>query len=258
LDLATIIGLLAGSGLILLGNILEGGHTGSLMQMTAFMIVTGGTLGAVMVGAPMADLKRSMKHIKYCFKPPVMPVEETINLIVGMARVARKDGLLALERNLAEIEDPFMKRYLMQIIDGIESEMLKDAMETEIYLGEESIKVSAKIWEGAGGFSPTIGIIGAVLGLIHTMQNLSDPSKVGAGIAVAFVATVYGVGFANLWFMPFGNKLKRLAQIEATNREMVMEGLLALQAGHNPKVIEDKLRIYATDSGKKDKKKDGE
>jgi chemotaxis protein MotA len=258
LDLATIIGLIAGHALILLGNILEGGHTGSLMQFTAFLIVSGGTLGAVMVGAPMADLKRSMVHVKYCFKPPKMAVEETIELIVGMARIARKDGLLALERNLAEVEDPFMKRYLMQIIDGIEVEMLKSAMETEIFLGEEEMKASAKIWEGAGGFSPTIGIIGAVLGLIHTMQNLSDPSKVGTGIAVAFVATVYGVGFANLIFMPFGNKLKRLAQLEAQNREMVMEGLLALQAGHNPKVIEDKLRIYSSDSGGKDKKKEEE
>jgi chemotaxis protein MotA len=148
-----------------------------------------------------------------------------------------------------------MKRYLMQIIDGIESDLLKDAMETEIDIKESEMKTSGKIWEGAGGYSPTIGIIGAVLGLIHTMQNLSDPSKVGAGIAVAFVATVYGVGAANLWFMPIGTKLKRQAEIEASYRYMIMEGLLALQAGHNPKVIEDKLMIYAPDSGAKDEKK---
>ena len=258
MDLANILGLLTGTGLILIGNVLEGGHTSSLMQMTAFVIVGGGTLGAVMVCYPGRDLKKSVSDLKLCFKPPKMPVEETIELIVGMARVARKDGLLALERNLADIHDPFMKRYLMQIIDGIESDMLKDAMETEIFLAEEDLKISSKVWEGAGGFSPTIGIIGAVLGLIHTMQNLADPSKVGAGIAVAFVATVYGVGFANLFFMPWGTKIKRVAQLQATYRDMIMVGLLALQAGHNPKVIEDKLRIYVMDGGGKEDKKEEE
>ena len=255
MELSTVLGLIIAFVGMLGGNHLEGGSIGSLIQGPAAVIVLGGTFGAVMVAYPMADLIKAVKAIKLTFVKQKDDNEKVIEDIVAMARIARKDGLLALERNLEEVQDPFMKKYLQQIIDGIEPEMLKDQMETEIDLAEEELKTCGKVLEAGGGFAPTIGIIGAVLGLILVMQNLSDPSKLGGGIAVAFVATVYGLIVANVFCLPMGTKLKRLAETQMISFMVIMDGLLALQAGHNPKVIEDKLRIYLHDKKPKETEK---
>jgi len=251
-EIATILGILIGLGGILGGNAVEGGTIDSLVQGPAAIIIAGGTFGAMLVSFPMPVFNKAMKNAYLCFKPPRIEVDQIIDDIVAMARIARKDGLLALERNLEEVQDPFMKKYLQQIIDGIEADLLQDQMETQIFLETERTKLTAKVWEGGGGYAPTIGIIGAVLGLILVMANLSDPSKLGGGIAVAFVATVYGLVLANLFMIPMGTKIKIFAEARENAYTMIMEGLLALQAGHNPKVIEDKLRIYADKEVKKD------
>ncbi len=250
MDLTTIIGIILGFGAILGGQALEGGHISSLIQGPAFIIVIGGTIGAVTVGFTGADLKLAIRDLIISFKPPKVDNSQIIKEIVEMAKVARKDGLLALEKNLETVSNPFMKRYLQQIIDGLEPEMVREHMETEIYLEEEEAGIGAKVFEAGGGYAPTVGIIGAVLGLIHVMQNLDDPSKLGGGIAVAFVATVYGVSFANLLCLPIANKLKRRVSEKMIAYTVITEGLLALQAGHNPKVIEEKLQIFLSEKQK--------
>lgn len=255
MEISTLLGFLIAFGGMLGGNALEGGSLQSLVQGPAAVIVIGGTLGAMFVSYSMSDMIKAMKSIKLTFIKPKDDNEKVIEDIVAMARIARKDGLLALERNLEEVQDPFMKKYLQQIIDGIEPDMLKDQMETEIDLVEEELKICGKVLESGGGYAPTIGIIGAVLGLILVMQNLSDPSKLGGGIAVAFVATVYGLVIANVFLLPMGTKIKRLSETKMIAFMVIMEGLLALQAGHNPKVIEDKLRIYLHDKGPKEEDK---
>jgi chemotaxis protein MotA len=165
--------------------------------------------------------------------------------IIDLAAVARRDGVLALEQKLATITDPFLKRAVGFIVDGVDATVARDALETEINHNYEEGVVQAKVWESAGGYAPTVGILGAVLGLIHVMENLADPSKLGSGIATAFVATVYGVGASNLLFLPVANKIKRKLVIERELQTMVAEGILSIQAGLNPRVLEEKLRAYA-------------
>ena len=168
-----------------------------------------------------------------------------IQQIVDLAGVARRDGVLALEQRLASIKDPFLKRAVGFLVDGVDSAVARDALETEIHAEFEEGTVGAKVWEAAGGFAPTVGILGAVLGLIHVMENLSDPSKLGGGIAVAFVATVYGVGLANLIFLPVATKIKRKLGLEKERKMLIAEGVLSIQAGLNPRVLEEKLRAYS-------------
>jgi chemotaxis protein MotA len=165
--------------------------------------------------------------------------------IVALAGVARRDGVLALEQRLGEIKDPFLKRAVGFLVDGVDAAVARDTLETEINAVYEEGVVGAKVFESAGGFSPTVGILGAVLGLIHTMENLSDPSKLGGGIATAFVATVYGVGSANLLFLPLANKIKRKLVLERERQTLIAEGVLSILAGLNPRVLEEKLRSYA-------------
>jgi chemotaxis protein MotA len=165
--------------------------------------------------------------------------------ILDLAGVARRDGVLALEQKLGTIKDPFLKRAVGFIVDGVDASVARDALETEIHHAFSEGTVQAKVWESAGGYAPTVGILGAVLGLIHVMENLADPSKLGSGIATAFVATVYGVGASNLLFLPVANKIKRKLALEQELQTMVAEGILSIQAGLNPRVLEEKLRAYA-------------
>ena len=244
MDIWTIVGIVVGIGGMLFGNWYEGGHIESLIQMGAFLIVFLGTLGATMASFPIRDCKLAITDMRLAFKPPKLDNESIITTIVEMARVARKDGLLALEKNLTTVDNAFMKRYLQQIIDGLEADLVREGMEAEIDIYEEENTVGAAVLDAAGGYSPTIGIIGAVFGLIHTMQNLDDPSKLGSGIAVAFVATIYGLVIANIMTIPLATRIKRRVAEQVLGFSLIMEGLLALQAGHNPRVIEDKLRIY--------------
>ena len=245
MDLATIGGFAFAIFCILFGQALEGGHASSLVQATAAIIVIGGTMGAVAVANPMGDFIRGLKAIKHALKSPKHDLGAIIHEISELAALARRDGVLALEQRLTTIEDVFMKRSVGFLVDGVDSAVARDALETEIFIEFEEGTVAAKVWESAGGFAPTVGILGAVLGLIHVMENLSDPSKLGGGIATAFVATVYGVGAANLLFLPIAAKLKRKLAVEKERKTIIAEGVLSIQAGLNPRVIEEKLKSYA-------------
>lgn len=244
MDKATLLGLLVGFGGILLGNLLEGGHMSSLMQLTAFIIVLAGTVGAVMVSSSEKDLKSGLQLAKKAFQKEESDAKKRIREIVDCSRVAKKESLLALEPRIGRIEDPLLKNILRNVVDGVETETIRDIFETQIHTEEEELLAGAKIWTDAGGFAPTIGIIGAVLGLIHVMGNLTDTSKLGGGIAVAFVATVYGVSSANLLFLPLGNKLKRRVQSLSREKQMVLEGGLLIASGVNPVVLEQKLYAF--------------
>lgn len=244
MDKATWLGLLLGFGGILLGNLLEGGHTSSLMQMTAFIIVLTGTVGAVMVSSSEKDLRTGVRLAKKAFTSEPSEMKKGIEEVVDCARLAKKESLLALEARIHRIENPLLKKIIRNVVDGVEVETIRDIFETEIQTEEDEMLAGAKVWADAGGFAPTIGIIGAVLGLIHVMGNLTDTSKLGSGIAVAFVATVYGVGFANLLFLPLGNKLKRLAHDIAKEKQMILEGALLIANGMNPVVLEQKLFAF--------------
>jgi chemotaxis protein MotA len=245
MDIGTIGGILLALGCILGGQALEGGHAGSLVQATAAIIVLGGTIGAVAVSFPMPDLKRGIGLGKHAFTQKKSDVGELITQVVELAGIARREGVLALEQRMAEIKDPFLKRSVGFLVDGVDAAVARDALETEIGTEYEEGVAGAKVFEAAGGYSPTVGIIGAVLGLIHVMENLSDPSKLGGGIATAFVATVYGVGVANLMFLPIANKIKRKLTVEKERKTLIAEGVLSIQAGLNPRVLEEKLAAYA-------------
>lgn len=244
IDVISIIGLLLSMFAILGGQYLEGGHIGSLVQVTAFLIVMGGTFGACMLQFTLPVFLDGVKMLRWVILPPTVSLEEVIDQVIGWGQAARRGGLLSLEPLMAEIDDPFTRKGLQLLVDGAEPEKLREAMEVEMYAYEEHHRMAAKVWESAGGYAPTIGILGAVMGLIHVMENLSDPSKLGSGIAVAFVATIYGVGSANLLFLPIANKLKALVAKEMVKREMVMEGLVSIANGENPRIIETKLRGY--------------
>ncbi len=244
MDIMTIIGIVVGLVAILGGNIMEGGHTESLMIFTAFFIVFGGTLGAVMVQTPLAVFTLSMKRMRWMFMPPKTNKKEMIAKIVAWSQLARKEGLLSLQ-NIAESEpDAFSRNGLQMLADGGEPETIRGILEVEMSMSETRELQAAKVWEGFGGYSPTIGIIGAVMGLIHVMNNLADPAALGPGIAVAFVATIYGVGLANLFFLPTANKLKSIANSQSQYREMVVDGLVAIAEGENPRNIDTKLQCY--------------
>ena len=242
---STGFGLLIGLGAILLGNFLEGGHVESLMQGTAFMIVLGGTLGAVMVSNPLRDLKRAVDLGRSAFyEDDDANTLETIKDLVECSRIAKKDSVVAIEAELKGIKDQFLKRVLRNVIDGINPQIIRETFEVEIQSEEDRLNAGAKVWADAGGFSPTIGIIGAVLGLIHIMGNLSDTSKLGSGIAVAFVATIYGVSFANLIFLPMGFKIKKKIQQRIHNRYLVLEGALLVSQGLPAAIVDQKLKAY--------------
>jgi chemotaxis protein MotA len=244
MDKISIAGLVLGIAAIIVGQVLEGGHVSSLLQPTAFLIVIGGTLGAVMLQSPLAVFTSGLKMVKWVFMPPAIDPDHLISQITNWSHVARKEGLLALEAQIAIVPDAFMRKGLQLLVDGAEPDRLREVLEVEIGAYEERMKLSAKIWESAGGYSPTIGILGAVMGLIHVMENLTDPSRLGAGIAVAFVATIYGVGAANLIFLPVAKKLlANIARLVAL-REMFVDGLVGIANGDNPRIIEARLQGY--------------
>ena len=245
MDFGTIGGIVFAIGMILVGQALEGGHVGSLLQLTAGMIVLGGTFGAVMVSFPMNEFVRGLKMAANTIKQKKSDLQQILDQIVDLAGVARRDGVLALEQRLPELKDPFLKRAVGFIVDGVDATVARDSLETEIVREFEEGTVGAKVFESMGGYAPTIGILGAVLGLIHVMENLNDPSKLGGGIATAFVATVYGVGSANLIFLPFANKIKRKLAVEKERLVLIAEGALSIQAGLNPRVLREKLLAYA-------------
>ena len=244
MDFAPIIGIILGIAAIVGGQALEGGHIQSILQPTAAIIVLGGTLGATILGFSLPDLMRAFRMGISIISNPSETPEVLIQELVKLANVVRKEGILALEQQLPGITNPFLRTGMRYAIDGLEPAMTRELLETDIFVQEETEEVGPKVFEAAGGYAPTVGIIGAVLGLIHTMEQLNDPSKVGEGIAVAFVATVYGVGAANLLFLPIANKLKRRHAHTRTCKEIIVQGILSIQEGLNPRLVEEKLRIY--------------
>jgi len=229
---------------ILGGQALEGGSVGSLIQPTAAIIVLGGTFGACLLQFPLAAALTSFKSIVKSFVEPKGNNRAVIQEIIRLANKARKEGVISLEADVQKITDPFLKKALTMAMDGVEPKVLRETMELEISNLEEEGEQPIKFWQAAGGYSPTIGILGAVLGLIHVMENLSDPSKLGSGIAVAFVATVYGVGLANLVYLPISGKLKLKFRSQLIAKEIMLVGVISILEGENPRLIDDKLKSY--------------
>lgn len=244
MDKISLAGIAIGMLAIIGGQVLEGGHVGSLVQPTALLIVLGGTLGAVLLQSPFHIFKRGMKMAKWVWVPPVIEQKRMIDQILNWSQQSRREGLLALENQIPGIKDEFTRQGLQLLVDGADPERIRELMEVQIGTFEDEWRQSAKIWESAGGYSPTIGILGAVMGLIHVMENLSDPTKLGAGIAVAFVATIYGVGLANLVYLPIAGKLKYYIMRMVASREMLVDGLVGIALGDNPRIIEGRLKGY--------------
>lgn len=244
MDVISIVGLAVGLLAIVLGQVFEGGHISSLVQPTAFLIVIGGTLGAVMLQSPWRTFSNGVRMVAWVFRPPTVRAEMIIAEVVGWSGVARREGLLSLEARIDAQPDPFVRKGLQLLVDGLEPERIRDVLEAEIGVWEADQKLCARIWESAGGYAPTVGILGAVMGLIHVMENLTDPGKLGAGIAVAFVATIYGVGSANLIFLPVAKKLIAVINRQVAVREMLVEGLVGIARGDNPRLIENRLQSY--------------
>jgi chemotaxis protein MotA len=243
-DLATIGGLLLALGGILGGLLLEGGQVQDVAQVTAALIVMGGTIGAVMVTTPMPVLIGAAKKLSLVFFNKAHPPDELIEGIIGYATKARKSSIVSLEDDLETIEDPFLKKALSLAVDGMELQQLRQVMELQITQDEKRGEAEAKVFEAAGGYAPTVGIIGAVLGLIQVMKHLENIEEVGHGIAVAFVATVYGVGVANLLFLPAASKIKARVQHGIEAQELLLEGVCSIVEGLNPKLIRSKLEAF--------------
>ena len=244
MDIFAIVGLFFGITFILLGQAMEGGNLQQLLQVTAAFIVFGGTGGAVIMSYPTAVLKKAVFLIKDVFMPPKADLKSLVTEIGKYAQRARKEGLIVLEKSAREASDPILKLGLEAVADGADPTLVQGMMESQISQQELEVMNAAKVFEAAGGYSPTLGIIGAVLGLIQVMQNLSDPASLGAGIAVAFVATIYGLFAANLVLIPIGTRIKLIYEKIFLSKEMMVEGVLAIQAGESPALIERKLNAY--------------
>jgi len=241
MDPLSLLGIIIAFAAVLGGNWLEGGELGALFNGPALVVVLGGSIGAILLQTPVAVFMRAMRMIRMVLMPPDKPMQPLVKKLVALSQVARREGLLALENAAGREPDIFVRKGLRLLVDGYTAESLRDALELELDSREALDLQAARVFEGMGGYAPTIGIIGAVMGLIQVMQNLADPSKLGSGIAAAFVATIYGVGLANLFLIPLANKLKQHVQHESRFRELAIEGLVAIAVGDNPRQIEGKL-----------------
>ena len=245
MDPSAVIALFIALVSVIGGNALEGGQLGALVQPTAAIIVLGGTLGATCVASTTAEIKLMIKLMKRVVFPGQPDCVKLIEEIVKVSAVARREGMLAVEGMLDAIDDDFLKRGLRMLVDGATADDVKRVLEPEIDVAEHHGTNAGKVLETAGGFAPTVGILGAVLGLIHVMENLDDPSKLGSGIAVAFVATIYGVGFANILFIPLGTRIKKIVAVDAEIRVMVLAGILGIAAGSNARQMEEMLAAFS-------------
>ena len=248
MDKSSFAGLIVGIGGVVAGLLLEGGKIAQVLQPTAALIVFGGTLGAVMLQFPVRIVGSAFQRLITVFFEPKLDPQQAVRQLVAFANKARRDGIVSLDADLPAIQDPFLKKSLMLAVDGTEPQELRKMMDLEINNQAEHEENIPKVFESAGGFSPTIGIIGAVLGLIQVMQHLDNIDAVGKGIAVAFVATVYGVGAANLFFLPSAGKLRLRIREEQVVREMTLEGVVSILEGMNPRMLETKLFGFLKDS----------
>jgi chemotaxis protein MotA len=247
MDILSIAGIFVGVGAILLGIVLDGGDIGSLVNVPALVIVLGGTFGATLLQFPPVIFVRSMKMFPWILMPKQSNLPAQIDKVIHWSHLARKEGLLGLENEIPHEKDPFIKKCLQLLVDGNDPDSIRDKLEMDIYYKESMGIEAAGLYEAMGGYAPTIGIIGAVMGLIHVMQNLTNPELLGQGIATAFVATIYGVGSANLFFLPVANKLKIHVSALAKAREMLLEGVVSIANGENPRDIRLKLDGYLYD-----------
>ncbi len=244
MDLATIIGMLLAWGALIGALLMEGGDVKSLVNLPAALLVFGGTLGAATVSFRMNQIAEIPNILSRVFSEETSSLPEVIALLTRFAERARREGLLSLESESKLINDDFLKRGLRLVTDGIDPETVREMLTTELHFQQMRQREGENIFTTLGGFAPTLGIIGTVMGLIHMLANLSDPAKMGPLIAGAFIATLYGVSSANLIFLPISNKLKSRAADELIVREIMIEGLLAIQAGANPRLVEEKLKAY--------------
>lgn len=245
MEFSLLLGLIIGIGGILLGNLVEGGQLGSLVHGAAAVIVFAGTLGAVIVSSKVQDLKLAYEMVKKAFSKKHKTEDEALlRELLECAKMARKESILSIEPRINGMKHEFLKNVIRSVVDGVDPQIVRTIYERQIDIEEERKHAAAKVWSDAGGYAPTIGIIGAVLGLIQVMGNLSDTSKLGAGIATAFVATIYGVGSANLIFLPLASRLKKIGNQEVKVLEMILEGGICILSGLNPSIIEMKLRSF--------------
>lgn len=244
MDRASLAGLVLAVVAIVGGQAIEGGHLNILVQPSAFVIVVVGTLAAVLLHHPLPVFLTGLAMAKWAVRPPEDERAALIRRVVMWAQTARSDGILALEKYVGPTRDPFQREALKLLIDGADATRLRETLDVQIMSFETRERQAARVWEVAGGYAPTLGILGAVLGLIHVMENLADPSKLGLGIAVAFVATIYGVGLANLVFLPLANKLKFFIGRRVAAHEMLVDGLVGIAQSDNPRLIEARLKGY--------------
>jgi chemotaxis protein MotA len=244
MDVLSLIGLILAFVAIIGGNYLEGGHLAALLNGPAALIVLGGTLAASMLQSPMSAFKRAVQIVGWILFPPRIDLPGGIDRVINWSMIARKEGLLGLETVADTEPDSYSRKGLQLLVDGSEPQAIRSILEVDFMTQESRDIQAAKVFESMGGYAPTVGIIGAVMGLIHVMGNLADPSQLGSGIAVAFVATIYGVASANLILLPVANKLKSIAMRQSRYREMLLEGLLSIAEGENPRSIELKLQGF--------------
>lgn len=244
MDLSTIIGIIVGFGFLIAGYILEGGTVSSLGGLSAALIVFGGTAGAVLVSFPLSDLKNLPKWIKLAFTSQSFGTAEAYETLIRFAEKARREGLLSLEQELELVTDRFTHQGMQLVIDGTDPEITKEILESNIAVLEKRHKVGIAVFEAAGGYSPTMGIVGTVMGLVMVLGNLSDPESLSHSIAAAFIATLYGVASANLLWLPIATKLKMKDKAEVAAMEMVLDGILSIQAGENPSILKEKLKTH--------------
>ena len=244
MDILTAVGFVLALVAVLVGAVLKGAGIQALLSSAAFMIVVVGTIASIFIQTPLPVFKHAMKRVSWIFRPPPLDAEALIKKIVEWSNIARKQGLLGLEPMIDAEPDAFMKRGLQLVVDGGEPEAIRAILEVEVDVREHADTRAAKVFEGMGIYAPTLGIIGAVLGLMAVMQNLADPSKLGHGIAAAFTATVYGIGLANLFFLPIAGKLKGIVAEQTQVREMIIEGIVSIVLGENPRAIESKLHGF--------------
>ncbi len=247
MDITTLVGLLLGIGGLFVGNLLEGGHTDSLLQFTAGFIVLSGTLGATLVSNSKESISLGFHLLTDIFvdqSAKEAELQESIRDIVDCTKLVKRESLVAIEGRMPKLKSVFLRRVLRNVVDGIDPSITRETFEAEIEADEENQMSGAKVWADAGGFAPTIGILGAVIGLIHVMGNLTDTSKLGGGIAVAFVATVYGVGIANLVFLPFSNKIKKLVETNSQRKKIILEGALLINSGLSSNIVDQRLRAF--------------
>jgi len=244
MDILSVLGFILALVAILVGAVLKGAGIKALLSAAAFMIVFVGTFASILIQTPLPVFKLALNRVSWIFKPPAMGAEALIQKIIEWSNIARKQGLLGLEPMIQQEGDVFVQKGLQLVVDGSEPDVIRSIMEVEMGVREHADTRAAKVWEGMGIYAPTLGIIGAVLGLMAVMQNLADPSKLGHGIAAAFTATIYGIGLANLFFLPMAGKLKGIVAEQTQVREMIIEGMISIAQGENPRAIESKLHGY--------------